>query len=116
MSRTEVLSSPGDETARPDRSAPKRAPRRTVAVWGLFSRRQRWGVSLRGFLVAVVIAVLLGAGALLKIYPFLAVTARTPSEFLTVEGWVHEYAIRTAATEFTSGGYQQVFATGGPVQ
>jgi uncharacterized SAM-binding protein YcdF (DUF218 family) len=48
-------------------------------------------------------------------YPFLAVTHRVHADTLVVEGWVHEYAIRTAANEFQAGHYEHVFTTGGPV-
>jgi uncharacterized SAM-binding protein YcdF (DUF218 family) len=52
----------------------------------------------------------------LAIYPFLAVTKRTPANFLVVEGWVQDYAIRAATEEYAAGKYQRVFATGGPVR
>jgi len=35
---------------------------------------------------------------------------------LVVEGWVHEYAIRTAVEEFKTGSYQLILTTGGPVE
>ena len=47
--------------------------------------------------------------------PFLAVTHRVDADVLVIKGWVHEYAIRTAISEFQSGHYQRVFTTtGGP--
>src|SRR4029077_1036164 len=49
------------------------------------------------------------------VYPFLAVTHRVDANTLVVEGWIHEYAIRTAVKEFQSSHYQRVFTTGGPV-
>jgi uncharacterized SAM-binding protein YcdF (DUF218 family) len=32
-----------------------------------------------------------------------------------VEGWIHEYAIRSAAGEFRTHAYRRIFTTGGPV-
>ena len=82
---------------------------------GLFNRKERWGFSWRGWLVFMSILVVLAYGWLRNVSPFLAVTERTDSKILVVEGWVHEFAARTAATEFQTGGYQQVFVTGVPV-
>jgi len=89
------------------------APRR--AMWGLFDRRERWSLSWRGR--AIVASVLLLVGALIfeGVYPFLATTHRVNANILVVEGWIHEYAIRTAVKEFQSNHYQRVFTTGGPV-
>lgn len=82
---------------------------------GLFIRRERWGLSWRGWLVLGAAAFLVFLTAVFRVYPFLAVTDRSDGGLLVVEGWVHEYAIRSAAEEFKSGGYQRVFTTGGPV-
>jgi uncharacterized SAM-binding protein YcdF (DUF218 family) len=84
--------------------------------FGIFTRRERWGLSWRGW--AVLILVLLSAGILWArtVHPFLAETRRVDSNVLVVEGWVHEYAIRAAAAEFTKGDYKSVFTTGGPVE
>jgi uncharacterized SAM-binding protein YcdF (DUF218 family) len=89
-------------------------PRRTC--WGLVSQRVRWGLSLRGWLVLFGLLAAASASFVLGIYPFLAVTDRESTDVLVVEGWVHEYAIRAATAEFSSGGYGRVFSTGGPVQ
>ena len=82
----------------------------------LFNKRERWGLTWRGWLA-------LGLGAigclgvfLLTIHPFLAPTERVPASVLVVEGWVHQYAINAAVAEFRAGGYQRVFTTGGPIK
>lgn len=81
----------------------------------LFSRRERWGLTGRGWLVLIV-----GVGAICYLavmgsYPFLAVTERASTDVLVVEGWVHQYAIHAALDEFAKGSYRIVIATGGPV-
>jgi hypothetical protein len=43
---------------------------------------------------------------------FLSLTDRLPAEVLVVEGWIGGSGVRAAATEFQSGGYQYVVATG----
>lgn len=84
-------------------------------VCGLFTRRERWGLSARGWVTLI-------AGSLLILYlwartvhPFLAETKRTDAQVLVVEGWVHEYVIRAAAEEFRNGHYEKIYTTGGPI-
>ena len=83
--------------------------------FGCLTRKERWGLSVRGWL-AVVLFVLLVAGLwVLNVQPFLAQTRRVDTKVLVVEGWVHEYAGRVALTEFQAGHYEKVYTTGGPV-
>jgi uncharacterized SAM-binding protein YcdF (DUF218 family) len=89
------------------------APRR--AMWGLFDRRERWSLSWRGRLILAFAVGLISVLVFTSVYPFLAITHRVNANILVVEGWIHEYAIRTAVKEFQSNHYQRVFTTGGPV-
>ena len=82
---------------------------------GLVARRERWGLSRRGWLALLVTAAAAGILWLLNIHPFLAPTQRTETKILVVEGWIHEYALRAAVAEFQNGGYEKIFATGGPI-
>ncbi len=84
--------------------------------WGIFVRKERWGLSWRGWLIVVATAILTCILLWFHIYPFLAVTHRVNANVLVVEGWIHEYAIRAAVEEFKRGSYERVFATGGPVE
>lgn len=82
---------------------------------GLVTRRERWGLSGRGWL-----AILVGGGLfvvlwVLNVQPFLAPTERSGATILVVEGWVQDYAVRAAVAEFKAGGYQKIYTTGGPV-
>ena len=63
------------------------------------------------------LALAAGLGALLiwNVYPFLAPVSRVDTRILVVEGWVKEFAIRSAVEEYRSGSYDRVYATGGPV-
>lgn len=83
---------------------------------GLLSRRERWGLSARGWLVLALAFACGTATMMLVAYPFLAVTRRVETKILIVEGWVDAHAIRAAVEEFRSGGYERVFTTGGPVR
>lgn len=84
--------------------------------WGTLVRKERWGLSWRGWLIVLAGVLLAFSAFLLRVYPFLAVTHRVDTNVLVVEGWIHEYSIRAAVEEFRSKSYQQVFTTGGPVE
>lgn len=84
-------------------------------IWGLLTRKERWGLSWRGWLIVFLVLLSAAGFVLLNAYPFLAVTHRVDAKVLVVEGWVHEYAIRAGVKEFRSNHYERVFTTGGPV-
>jgi uncharacterized SAM-binding protein YcdF (DUF218 family) len=84
-------------------------------IYGLLTRKERWGLSWRGWLVLILAGLLIAIFLLLNVQPFLAKTQRVNANILVVEGWIHEYAIRAAAKEFKTGSYQKIFTTGGPV-
>lgn len=83
--------------------------------WGLLVRKERWGLSWRGWLMVVLLVFSMGCFVLLEIQPFLAVTYRVNTKVLVVEGWVHEYATIDAVHEFNTGHYEKIYTTGGPV-
>jgi uncharacterized SAM-binding protein YcdF (DUF218 family) len=83
--------------------------------FGCFTRKERWGVSPRGWLAAISVFLLAAVLWLLDVQPFLAQTRRADTKILVVEGWIHEFAIRAAVDEFKSGAYEKIYTTGGPV-
>src|SRR5690242_15248153 len=107
-SRIEELTSRGPVPGAASRNVRRR-------LFGLITRKERWGFSWKGWLLALVlligVAISLGYG----VYPFLAVTHRANTDVLIVEGWIHEYAIRAAINEFEAGHYERVYTTGGPI-
>jgi hypothetical protein len=84
-------------------------------MFGLCSRRERWGLTWRGVFFLLALALAAAFVVVHHIQPFLAPTHREPTKILVVEGWIAEYANRAAAKEFQSGGYEKVYVTGGPV-
>ncbi len=84
-------------------------------LWGILIRKERWGLSWRGTVLALIVLAGLAVSAFLSLYPFLAITQRVNSNVLVVEGWVHKYAIGSAVEEFNSGSCQRIFTTGGPM-
>lgn len=85
---------------------------KTIA-W-IFIRKERWGLSWQGWLLAT--GGVLGGTVVfsLGICPFLAVTERVAADTMVVEGWIPEYLTHAAADEFRSGQYRQLLTTGGP--
>jgi hypothetical protein len=88
------------------------APR--SALLGIFTRKERWSLSGRGWLLAILLVLSLGTLAFFKVHPFLALTDPVPSDFLVVEGWIPEYALHACVIEFRAHSYEKVFTTGGP--
>jgi DUF218 domain-containing protein len=89
---------------------------RSQARWAIFVRKERWGLSWRGWSLLASAGLITACLVFLNIHPFLAVTHRVNTNILVVEGWISRYAIREAAEEFKTGSYQRIFTTGGPVE
>ena len=81
---------------------------------GILRRKERWGLSWRGWLLVTLVGLMAACLVFLNVHPFLAVTHRVNANFLVVEGWMQRYAIRKAAEEFKAGSYERIFTTGGP--
>jgi hypothetical protein len=85
------------------------------SFYGIFVRKECWGLSWRGRFIVATIILLVSWIILSEIDPFLAVTQRENTKILVVEGWVHQYAIDAAVEEFKTGHYDRIFVTGGPI-
>ena len=87
----------------------------TVAsrFFGLVNRRERWSLSLRGWIFLFGTFLLVGLGAVLGVHPFLAHHAPVKADVLVVEGWIPEAAIKLAAAEVLRGNYKTVYSVGG---
>jgi hypothetical protein len=83
-------------------------------LWGMLTRKERWALSWRGWLLVASAGLVAAYFAFLNIHPFLAVTHRVNTNVLVVEGWIPRYAIRGAIEEFKNGSYERIFTTGGP--
>jgi hypothetical protein len=89
---------------------PKLKP--SSALGGLLVRREQWSLAPAGWLV-LLLGLALSVGIVLwRLHPFLAVTNRTNSQFLVVEGWVPNYALEESITEFRTGHYRLMFTVG----
>jgi uncharacterized SAM-binding protein YcdF (DUF218 family) len=81
---------------------------------GLITRKERWGLSGRGWLLLALLSAASAALLVIHVHSFLAVTRRVDANTLVVEGWIQRYALRAALREFKTGRYEHVFTTGGP--
>lgn len=83
--------------------------------FGLFSRKERWGLSARGWLLLLAAVIFGGLGWALNVHAFLAPTRRTDAKILVVEGWIRQFALKAAVAEIRAGHYEKVYTTGGPI-
>jgi DUF218 domain len=88
--------------------------KRSQIFWGILRRRERWGLSWRGWLLVTSGLLTVAYLIFLDVHPFLAVTNRVNTNILVVEGWLQRYAIRKGAEEFKAGSYERIYTTGGP--
>lgn len=82
----------------------------------LVNRKERWGLSWRGWLVAIGFMFSAGCAFIHYAHSFLAVTHREDAKVLVVEGWISHYGIKAAAQEFKNGHYTRIITTGGPLE
>lgn len=78
------------------------------ALGGLFAKRERWTLSVWGWLLALLLLCLTAYGMARGIYPFLEVNDGGNGELLVVEGWISSRRIDRAAESFRQGHYRQV--------
>lgn len=79
---------------------------RATRCAGLLVRREAWVLSWRARILLTLLLIAAAAGWVKVVYPFLALTERVPASVLVIEGWTGTAAMRQAAEEFRSGGYQ----------
>ena len=51
----------------------------------------------------------------MNIYSFLGVTCPIEANLLVVEGWMSDYVVKSAVTEFNQGNYQKLITAGIPI-
>ncbi|MDJ0592351.1 MAG: YdcF family protein [Pleurocapsa sp. MO_226.B13] len=86
--------------------------KKRTKLWGLFSYRLRWGLSIRGWLVilgAIAVAFWL---LLFKLESFLAYSKPVDADILVVEGWIADDGIIGAIAEFERKPYELLITAG----
>jgi uncharacterized SAM-binding protein YcdF (DUF218 family) len=80
----------------------------------LIKRQEMWTLTAQGWAMAIALIAYLIFFTITHVHSFLAVTSPIKSaEVLIVEGWLPDYAIEEALTEFENGSYRQIITTGG---
>jgi uncharacterized SAM-binding protein YcdF (DUF218 family) len=110
MATEEITSQASPKTARSTRGSGRR---RANTLFGILTRKERWGLSARGWFVLIFVGLLGAVVFITRIYSFLAETDRVDTQVLVVEGWIHEGGIRTTIEEYKTRRYSNVFTTGG---
>ena len=78
------------------------------AFGGLLAKRERWGLSLRGWLLVFLVLLAAVVTVARGLYPFLAITSRTSGPVMVVEGWIRFDTVGQAVSEYRSANYQSV--------
>jgi hypothetical protein len=89
--------------------------KQNTALWGLLQRKPRWSLSRGAWALLLSTGLVMAFILVFVVHPFLSVTSRVNGEFLVVEGWVPDYAIQQAVSEFNGHSYKTVIATGEPL-
>jgi hypothetical protein len=82
---------------------------------GFLRRRECLLPTLRGWIVLLFTCAVLMVFAVRGAYSFLAVNDPVYNGALVVEGWLPDYALEQAITEFRRDHYSKIFVTGGPL-
>ena len=82
--------------------------------WSILTKKERWGLSWRGWLGLALAAGLLASSLFVTVYPFLATNHRVDTKVLVVEGWIHDYAIQAAIDEYKSAATHEYLLRVGP--
>ncbi|AVH65009.1 cytosine deaminase [Nostoc sp. 'Peltigera membranacea cyanobiont' 213] len=83
----------------------------------LIKRQEMWTLTAQGWAIAIALIAYLIFFTITHVHSFLAVTSPIKSaEILVVEGWLPDYAIQQALTEFKNGSYRLVITTGGSIE
>jgi len=85
-----------------------------MAFWGLISKRERYGLTLRGYIILAGMSIALLVLGAWNLLPFLAVNVPVVGDIMVVEGWLPRYAIATAVRDFKKEDYKLLVTTGVP--
>jgi len=80
----------------------------------LVVRKERWGLTWRGWLFLCAAAVSAAASLIFTVHPFLALNHPVKSTVLVVEGWLSTGELHEVANLIQKENYQMIYTTGGP--
>ena len=94
----------------------KKNKNQQTLFFGLINKKERLGLSWKGWISGVLISISFFVFFLKNIYPFLAPINRVESKVLVVEGWMNDEDMKEAVNEFKSYKYEQIYVTGSPLE
>lgn len=86
------------------------------STWRFARRRECLVPTWQGWVLLTCFCVALVVMLVLRVHPFLVVTERVQATVLVVEGWVPDYVLEEARTEFDRRHYRILYVTGGPLE
>jgi len=84
--------------------------------FGFISLKERWGLTLWGWLLLLIILQIPVIFFFRSIYGILAPVHREKSEILILEGFISDYVLKDAIDEFHDHGYKLLISTGTPLE
>jgi len=87
-----------------------------IKKYGLVSLKERWGLTLWGWLLLLMLIQIPFIVFFQNVYGILAPVHREKSEILILEGFISDYVLKNAITEFNKNGYQLLITTGTPLE
>jgi hypothetical protein len=89
---------------------------KTKKKYLLFNRRERWGLSIWGWILLILLVLVPGFLFLWNAYNILAPVHREKTDVLVLEGFVSDYLMEEAIKEFKNGHYTLLITTGTPLE
>ncbi len=84
-------------------------------LFSLIDKRERWGLTFWGWIVLVLAAPVAGLVCVSNIHGFLAIECPVRGQLLVIEGWIPDYSIPGAISEFENHDYRSLIAVGSPI-
>ncbi|MFH1297975.1 MAG: YdcF family protein [Bacteroidota bacterium] len=88
----------------------------TIKHYGIVSKRTRWGLTVWGWLLILLIIILTVFLFLTRVYSLLAPTRPVNADILVLEGAAPDYVLDSAVAEFTRNHYKLLITTGTPLE
>jgi len=85
-----------------------------MAFWGLISKRERYGLTFKGYMILGGTSIVLLVLVAFNLYPFLAINDPVAGEIMVVGGWLPDYAFASAVNDFKKGKYKLLVTIGSP--
>lgn len=89
--------------------------RKKLQKLDLIRHQEIWILTLKGWVITLLFLMTMTLVSFFNLYSFLAVNAPIQADALVIEGWMPDYAIKSALVEFDRGTYQKIFTTGVPL-